>query len=78
MSGMFNHSGLSKDNYDSTLIGWQRKSHPSNLNLGAQDLEYCFGEVARDSLLADGWTISGDYKDSACIVTSIDFNATIK
>lgn len=52
--------GLSIQNYDSTLIGWQQNIHQQNVTMGALGLEYCLGDSARTLLIADGWIISGD------------------
>ena len=60
MRSMLNSSGLSVDNYDNTLIGWESQG-VANLSLGASSLEYCAGESARNSLIdIYGWTITGD------------------
>lgn len=60
---MFDHSGMSTDSYDQTLIGWATNNPPSNLELGAVNLTYCAGEDARNALLLLGWTINGDMLD---------------
>ena len=56
---------MSLVNYDSTLIGWNNNPNtPSGRALGANGLEYCAGETARDNLINSmGWTISGDSKN---------------
>jgi len=59
LSRILSNSGLSVDNYDSTLIGWHSQGVPNNLNLGATGLNYCESDAARQSLIDDaGWTIS--------------------
>ncbi|TVR81329.1 MAG: BspA family leucine-rich repeat surface protein, partial [Saprospirales bacterium] len=54
---MFNFSGMSCENYDSTLIGWYLNPNtPDNLWLGADGLRYRESKAARDSLiLKKGW-----------------------
>jgi len=55
-------SGLSIQNYDSTLIGWANGSSiPTNLSMLPAGLQYCMGEAARTSLMNDyNWSIIGD------------------
>jgi len=58
---MLDNSGLSVANYDNTLIGWVRQAPPVNIVLGAQNLKYCVGEDARNTLTSTyGWSITGD------------------
>jgi surface protein len=58
MSQMLNFSGLSKDNYDSMLIEWSEQDVQSNVPFGAQGVNYCNGEAARQSLIDNkNWTI---------------------
>ncbi|TVR81211.1 MAG: BspA family leucine-rich repeat surface protein, partial [Saprospirales bacterium] len=54
---MFSNSGMSCENYDSTLIGWYfNPNTPDNLWLGADGLKYRESKAARDSLiLKKGW-----------------------
>ena len=59
MGYMFNNSGLSTNNYDNILIGWSEQNVNSNIELGAEGLNYCNGEDARQSLIDNyGWTIT--------------------
>jgi surface protein len=61
MAQMLNKSGLSIENYDNTLIGWaDQVNAPNDLFLGADQLQYCNGEAARNALLGKGWQIEGD------------------
>ncbi len=61
---MLDNSGLNIANYDATLIAWAAQNVASGVNLGAQGLEYCAGEAARNSLIADdSWDIIGDMLD---------------
>jgi len=70
MTDMLSDCGMSTENYDNTLIGWSAQNYQSNVTLGAQNLNYCVGEAARNSLInLSNWTIIGDSK--ACpFVTS--------
>ena len=58
---MLDNSGLSIDNYDSTLIGWSTQNVVNHRYLGALGLEYCAGIAARAHLInSHFWTINGD------------------
>jgi len=60
---MLTKSGLSIANYDSTLIGWAAQNVNSNFSLSANDLQYCAGEDARNTLINTyNWNIVGDSK----------------
>jgi surface protein len=61
---------MTRDNYDSTLIGWQLQVHNQNVELGAINLKYCAGATARTALINDGWIISGDALD--CLSVGIN------
>jgi surface protein len=66
MIGMLNRTSLSKDNYDSLLIGWSTLANStgvqSGVTLGIGDVQYTSGgaaENAHNSLINDkGWTIN--------------------
>ncbi|MEQ9300311.1 MAG: BspA family leucine-rich repeat surface protein [Cyclobacteriaceae bacterium] len=68
MSNMLSESGLSRSNYDSTLIGWANLSTLQNgVYLGADNLAYCLGDSARSKLINDfGWQIDGDLMSHSC------------
>src|SRR3546814_13346143 len=67
MFEMLSHSGLSRDNYDATLIGWAGQALQNNVTLGADGLEYCASTRERQSLIDDhGWTITGDRPAADC------------
>src|SRR5690606_37567915 len=71
MRGIFDSCGLSTANYDSTLMGWQAKPHPTNLELGAANLSYCASDSVRNLLINNsGWTFVGDTLD--CVTVGID------
>ncbi|WP_296621779.1 BspA family leucine-rich repeat surface protein [Marivirga sp.] len=62
IDSLFTNSAISTLNYDSTLIGWATLSAgeteiPLNLNLGAQNVSYCFSNDERSLLINNyGWT----------------------
>ncbi|MEO9871501.1 BspA family leucine-rich repeat surface protein [Ekhidna sp.] len=52
-------SGLSRLNYDRTLIGWASQNVRPNIELGANGLNFCAGEEARNFLINEKkWTIT--------------------
>lgn len=63
IGSMFQGTSMSVSNYDSTIIGWQAKPHPLTMQMWSYGLKYCHAKNARDSLIADGWTIIGDSLD---------------
>lgn len=63
ISSMLDSCGISVENYDSTLIGWASQNVQQDVRFGAENLEYCNGESARNTLILKGWTIVGDRKD---------------
>ena len=72
MLTMFSFSGLSTNNYDNILIGWEPQVVISNVPLGAIGITYCTGETARQNLIDNyGWTITDDGIDPSC-TASID------
>ena len=75
MENMLNNSGLSVENYDKTLIGWNTQSVQPDVNLYANGLQYCRGEGAdaRQSLIDNNmWTIVDSGLATDCIPTSLD------
>jgi len=59
MGYLFHNSGLSTNNYDNILIGWSQQNVNSNIELGAEGINYCNGEDARQSLIDNyGWIIT--------------------
>ncbi|MCC5907320.1 MAG: DUF285 domain-containing protein [Balneolaceae bacterium] len=67
MAGMLDGTALSVENYDATLIGWENQIVQSDVELGAQGLEYCDGATARQSLIDNNdWQISGDSIAEGC------------
>ncbi|WP_425392096.1 BspA family leucine-rich repeat surface protein [Ekhidna sp.] len=80
MSQMFDNSGMSKANYDRTLIGWAddnggTETIPAGISLGASGLQYCLAVPARDELInTNGWTISGDSENCGSPVLDLPFD----
>ena len=71
MDYMLYNSGLDVTNYDNTLIGWENQGI-TNRNLGnANGLKYCNGQMARNNLISNGWTITGDTYD--CSTLPVEF-----
>ncbi len=67
MSGLFNSSGLSVENYDNILKGWGEQQLQSEVVFGAQNIQYCQGEEARQKIIDDfGWTITDGGKAIDC------------
>jgi len=61
MIDMLSNSGLSQENYDNTLIGWESQNVQDNVDLVAINLTYCDGRDARQRLIDDhNWSITGD------------------
>ena len=80
MTSMLRLSGLSKENYDKTLVGWAAQDVQENVPLGALGLEYCLGEDARQSLIDDHkWIIINDTKNCPILpnIQLTDANNTI-
>ncbi|MCC5922090.1 MAG: BspA family leucine-rich repeat surface protein, partial [Cyclobacteriaceae bacterium] len=80
MSDMLDNSGMSKANYDATLIGWAAQEPLTpNVTLGAAGLTYCGGASAKLTLEAAGWTVGGEQDCLPFITTWVtdDGNITI-
>lgn len=66
LNAFFNNSGMSRSNYDKTLIGWsEQEDLVRGVTLGATGLEYCNAINARDSVLiaTANWNITGDLEN---------------
>jgi DNA-binding beta-propeller fold protein YncE len=80
MENMLNNSGLSVENYDKTLIGWNAQSVQPDVNLYANGLQYCRGEGAdaRQSLIDNNmWTIVDSGLATDCIPTNLNVTNNI-
>ena len=78
-NNMFDFAGLSDEHYDSLLVGWNTLAPGETINngvsLGADGLNYCLGEAARDNLIATyGWTITYDGLASNCSIDTTTFD----
>jgi len=59
INNMFDNSGLSFENYDAILSGWSSQELKQSLSFGAEGINYCNGEAARQSIIDKfGWTIT--------------------
>jgi len=59
MNAMFDGSGLSTENYDRLLAGWEAQKVRSRVKLGAEGIKFCNGEAARDILInVHEWVIT--------------------
>jgi surface protein len=68
MEGMFSFSGLSTDNYDFILNSWSQQSLQANVAFGAEGVNYCNGEDARQKLIDDySWDITDGGLDCATL-----------
>jgi surface protein len=78
LTSMLDNSGMSCENYDLSLKGWNRNADtPADLSLGAAGLTYWLGVEARDSLVIDkNWLIDGDTYDECDYASSIRENGT--
>jgi hypothetical protein len=66
MENMLDNSGLSTDNYDNILIGWSEQELQPDVHFGAQNINYCNGADAKQSLIDTfGWTITDGGLDCA-------------
>ena len=63
---MLDGAGLSVENYDKLLIGWENQNLQSNVNFGASGLFYCAGATARQNMITNrNWFITD--AGSGCI-----------
>jgi surface protein len=67
---MLDLCGMDQLNYDSTIMGWQRRPHQKNVRLGAFNRRYCLSDSVRSILISEGWSISGDGK--SCTLVGMD------
>ena len=78
MDAMLENSGLSRSNYDQTLIGWAAQNVQSNVPLGVTGLKYCSAETSRNTLAnTKTWNITGDTKDCPAIGIEIQVDGNI-
>ena len=66
MSHMFDNSGMSRENYDRTLLGWASRGEQApglqrGVTVGALGLKFCSGAGARQYLIDEyNWNFVGD------------------
>ena len=59
LSNMLDSTALSRDNYDSTLIGWSALTLQEDVAFGAVNLTYCNASAERQSIIDNfNWTIT--------------------
>ncbi|WP_350286326.1 BspA family leucine-rich repeat surface protein [uncultured Croceitalea sp.] len=64
MQNMLDNTALTRENYDSTLIGWSEQTLTPGINLGANTLLYCDAQEERQSMIDNfGWSFTGDVLD---------------
>jgi len=71
-SQMMQSSGFTSGSYDKLLAGWSTRVLQPGVAFDADGLAYCFSGAAHQSIIDQGWTITGDY--TAC---GIRFNGTV-
>ena len=71
MTNMLTGSAISQMNYDNTLVGWNTlPALQNNVQLGADNLTFCQGEVARNDLIANNnWSIIDSGKSCPFVTT---------
>lgn len=80
MEEMLNNSGLSVENYDKALIGWNAQSVQLNVVLDADGLQYCQGDGAdaRQALIDnDFWAITDSGPADNCVPTGLEGNGDV-
>lgn len=80
MENMLTNSGLSVENYDKTLIGWNAQTIQSNVSLGADGLQYCQGDGAdaRQALIVENlWIITDSGLADNCIPTRLELDENV-
>ncbi len=60
MTDMLDTTSLSQTNYDAFLNALAKKNLNTNVTLGALGLQYCDADTARATLIARGWSVTGD------------------
>ncbi len=75
MIALFDESGLSTINYDAVLNSWSQQALQSDVNLGADGINFCNGSAGRDRLINDfNWTITDSGEDCTQVAQTITFN----
>nr|WKN36155.1 BspA family leucine-rich repeat surface protein [Tunicatimonas sp. TK19036] len=77
MDELFSFTALSQNNYDSTLIGWAKKTVKPNIRIRSH-VTYCLGANSREKLIATyQWEINDDGKAPECISSSANITSFI-
>ncbi|PCE66046.1 BspA family leucine-rich repeat surface protein [Sediminicola luteus] len=78
---MLDNAGLSRTNYDNTLIAWSEQTLTPGLQFGAATLPYCDALEERQAIIDTyGWIITGDVLDCplpACTQLTSPLNGAI-
>lgn len=81
MVDMLNDTGLTRENYDNTLIAWSEQNLTSGITFGAQGLPYCDALEERQAIIDTyGWTIENDVLDCPvpeCAILTSPLNGAI-
>ncbi|MDT0540920.1 BspA family leucine-rich repeat surface protein [Croceitalea sp. P059] len=79
MTKIFLNSRLSNENYDRTLISWSKLPTLQNdVQLGAQQNQYCQSENARQNLIDNyNWVFNDNGKQEGCVITCTEFNLAL-
>ena len=74
MGLMFWESDLSTENYDAILTGWSALNLQQDVSLGANDINFCTSEIARQSIIdTHNWSIlDAGLESSDCSSLSVD------
>ncbi len=74
---MLDNSGLSVENYDNLLIGWEGQLLKSSVNFGAEGLYYCAGATARQNMITNrSWFITDAGLGCIKVFEGIDISGT--
>ncbi|MEM1339553.1 MAG: BspA family leucine-rich repeat surface protein [Bacteroidota bacterium] len=73
MVALFDGSGLSNENYDRLLIGWNNlETLQQDLVLGAAEKQFCQAGTARQNLITTwGWTINDNDQQTGCSTSGL-------
>jgi len=79
LADMLSFSGLSCENYDLTLMGWNNNpATPNGRSLGAANHAYWQAQAARNNLVnVKGWTITGDIFQNCNTPVKVDAFITV-
>jgi hypothetical protein len=77
MRNIFDDSNLSTENYDAILNTWSTLNLQPSVELGAEGVNYCSGEQARQMIIDDfGWNIIDAGLAADCVLGIDDINSS--